>query len=398
VTAPAVDGDLPVRPLRLTFLVRSMERGGAERQLMVLARGLRRRGHEVSVVVFYAGGPLEEELRAGGVRVRAVGKRGRWDVLSFFTRLHRLLREERPHVLHAYLPTPNVIAAALRPTMPGVRVVWGQRASNLDLNHDDWLARAVDRLTIALSRFPDLVIVNSRAGFAHAASIGYPVKKMVVIPNGIDTDHFTVDRAAGRALRDAWGLRDDERVVGLVARVDPIKAHDVFLKAAAALASERADVRFVCIGDIGDATYAEAMRTLAGQLGLAERLVWAGGQSDMRAVYNALDIACLSSTAEGFPNVIGEAMACGLPCVSTDVGDAAWLLDDQTLLAPAGDWTAFADRIRQLLLRAPDDLARLGAAARERVASCFSVASLIRTTERTLLDLVRRDSLQGEAV
>jgi glycosyltransferase involved in cell wall biosynthesis len=157
-------------------------------------------------------------------------------------------------------------------------------------------------------------------------------------------------------------------------------------------------VRFACVGDIGDASYAEAMRTLAGELGLDGRLLWAGGQSDMHAVYNALDVASLSSVAEGFPNVIGEAMACGVPCVSTAVGDAAWLLDDDALLAPSGEAAALADRIGRLLQRSPDDLARLGAAARERVASRFSVASLIDTTEQVLADLVRRDSFQGEAL
>jgi glycosyltransferase involved in cell wall biosynthesis len=398
VTALAIQTVPATRPLRLAFLVRSMERGGAERQLMVLARGLRGRGHDVSVIVFYGGGPLEGELRAGGVRVRTVGKRGRWDLVSFLARLRRVLREERPDVLHAYMPTPNVIAAAVRLMMPGMRLVWGQRASNLDFDHDDWLARTVDRLTIPMSRLPDLVIVNSRAGFAHAAAIGYPVAKMVVIPNGIDTDEFMIDRRAGRALRATWGIRHDQRLVGLVARVEPIKAQEVFLRAAALLARERDDVRFACVGDIGDATYAEAMRTLAGELGLDGRLLWAGGQSDMHAVYNALDVASLSSVAEGFPNVIGEAMACGVPCVSTAVGDAAWLLDDDALLAPSGDAAALADRIGRLLQRSPDDLARLGAAARERVASRFSVASLIDTTEQVLADLVRRDSFQGEAL
>ena len=384
-------------PLRVTFLVRSMERGGAERQLAVLARGLRHRGHDVSVVVFYPGGPLETELRAGGVRVRDVGKHGRWDVLGFFARLRRVLIEEQPDVLHAYLPTPNVIAAALRWTMPGVRLVWGHRASNLDLDHDDWLARVIDRLTIAMSRFPDLVIVNSRAGYAHAESIGYPPARMVVIPNGIDTDHFTIDRRAGRSIRTAWGIGEDERLVGLVARVDPIKSFEVFLDAAAALARSHPNVRFVCVGDVGDAAYASAMRTLATGLGLDDRLVWAGGQSDMRAVYNALDVACLSSAAEGFPNVIGEAMACGVPCVSANVGDAAWLIDDDALVAPAGDSGALATRIGQLLDRPSEDLAPLASAVRARVTSRFSVASLIDTTERALYDLVRRDALLAEA-
>jgi glycosyltransferase involved in cell wall biosynthesis len=387
--------DAIARPLRIAFLVRAMERGGAERQLLVLAKGLHNRGHDVVVMVFRPDGPLDPELRAAGVRVRVVGKGGRWDIVRFIARLHRAIREERPDILHSYMPDSNIVAAALRPAIRGVRVVWGLRASNMDMADYDLVSRLVGRVSTALSKLPCLAIVNSRAGFAHFASLGYPAERMRVIPNGIDTEHFTIDRSAGRAVRAAWGIRGDERLVGLVARVDPVKAHATFLHAASLLAADHADVRFACVGDVGDVRYADAMRSLAGELGLGERLLWVGGRPDMRAVYNAFDVACLSSSSEGFPNVIAEAMACGLPCVSTDVGDAAWLLGDTALIAPVGDASAFAERIARLLDRTPDDRARLGVAARERVAS-FSVAKLIGDTERTLSELVRHEPPRGE--
>jgi hypothetical protein len=175
---PVLASAAPARTLRIVFLIRSLGYGGAERQLVVLASGLRQRGHAVSVLTFYSGGELEPDLRSAGVRVRSLEKRGRWDVASFLANLHRALREESPNVLHSYLGMPNIVAGATRPLFPGMRVVWGERASNMDLSHYDWLARFSTGLTRVLSRTPHHVILNSRAGFEHAAARGYPPNNM----------------------------------------------------------------------------------------------------------------------------------------------------------------------------------------------------------------------------
>ena len=315
----------------MTFLVRSLEYGGAERQLVVLARALSERGHLVSVVTFYSGGPLEAELRRAGTHVRSLEKTGRWDLTSLAVRLRRVIREERPDVLHGYLGTPNIAATMISPFFPGLRIVWGERASNMDLSHYDWLSRLSSVACCALSRFPDLLIVNSRAGREHAIRRGYPAQKMVVVPNGIDTERFRPDPIARRRLRHEWNVSDAEQLVGLVSRLDPVKDHRTFLLAASVVAKMRADVRFVCVGD-GDPEYRRAMHELVEALGLAGRVTWIAAQSDVTAVYNALDISCSSSASEGFPNAVGEAMACGVPCVATDVGDCAWLVGQPRLM------------------------------------------------------------------
>ena len=237
------------RRMRIAFLVRSLGYGGAERQVVTLATAFRARGHSVTVIIFYPDGPLEAELHVAGVRVRVLGKRGRWDVASFLTRLHAVLREERPEVLHGYLAVPNIVATAVRPAFPGLKVVWGKRGSARDMSDYDWLSRFSGDLERALSRFPDLLITNSRAGLEHAVQMGYPHQKMVAIPNGIDTERFVPDPAARDRTRRGWNVKDGEWLIGLVGRLDPVKGHRTFLAAAALLAKERNDVRFVCVGD-----------------------------------------------------------------------------------------------------------------------------------------------------
>src|SRR5687768_6648178 len=144
------------RRMSIGFLVRSLGYGGAERQLVTLAAAFHARGHRVLVMAFYPNGPLEADLRAAGVRVRSLDKRGRWDVTAFLTRLHAVIREERLEVLHGYLGVPNIVASVMRPALPRIKVVWGERASKMDLSHYDWLSRASSRLARTLSRFPDL--------------------------------------------------------------------------------------------------------------------------------------------------------------------------------------------------------------------------------------------------
>ena len=375
----------PRGALRIVFLARRLGYGGAERQLTVLAIGLRQRGHVVSVLTFYPGGELEPELRSAGVRVRSLDKGGRWDVKGFLVALHRALREESPNVLHSYLGIPNIIAGASRRLFPGMRVVWGERAANMDLSAYDWLSRVSAALTRGLSRTPDLIIVNSRAGFEHAVARGYPRAKMLVIPNGIDAERFRPDATARQRVRDEWQVGAD-RLVGLVARLDPVKDHRTFLGAAARLAQHRSDVMFVCVGD-GDPAYGRAMQQFAAELGIADRVRWVPGRLDMPAVYNALDVACLSSNSESFPNVLGEAMSCGVPCVATDVGDVAWLLGRPASIVPVGDAQGLANRIRSLLELHPESTAAIAREQRERVVTHFSVTSLVNNTERALSSL-----------
>lgn len=370
--------------MNITFLIRSLDYGGAEWQLVVLAKGLHGRGHNVVVLVFYANGTLEKELYDAGVTVRVLDKKGRWDVAGFLWRLFRVVAQDKPDIIHGYLGIPNILTVLLKPIFPGIRMVWGVRASNMDLKRYDWLSRLSYRLECMLSRFADLIITNSHAGFDYAAKNGFPKSKMLVIPNGIDTDRFRPDPSAGRLLRMEWGIADDEKLIGLVGRLDPMKDHSTFLRAAALLRNERKDVRFVCVGD-GASGYREKLQALGRELGLEDCLIWAGARGDMLAVYNALDIASSSSYGEGFPNVIGEAMACGVPCVVTDIGDSAHIVGDAGIVVPPKDPAALAAGLKLALCRWST---RESFPGRERIVSFFSVRLLVQTTEKVLSRLL----------
>jgi glycosyltransferase involved in cell wall biosynthesis len=370
--------------IKLALLIRSLDYGGAERQLVTLAKGLDQRRFVVTVLCFYPGGALLRELSASGIRHISLDKRGRWDVFGFGWRLVRQLRITRPHVLLSFLDVPNVISVLLKPFCHEMKVVWAVGIANLPLSRYDWLSRLSFRLERLLSRFADLIITNSHAGRAECLTKGFPTKKTVTISNGIDTHRFRPDPEARTKVRVQLGIAGDTKLIGIIGRLDPVKDHSTFLRAAALLSKQRDDVSFVCVGD-GDGAYATKLSQMATELGLAKRVLWVGAQEDMAATYNSLDLLASSSVAEGFANALGEAMSCGVPCVVTDVGDSAWVVGDTGKVVPKGNPEALAAAILSVLQH---EGPKVGQATRNRIVETFSVAQLVETTESQLLSLL----------
>ena len=365
---------------KLLFLTRSLERGGAERQLVTLARALHTGGVNVIVVTFYAGGPLRRDLEDAGVKVLDLGKRGRWDNLTFLMRLLRLLRAESPLVLHSYLGVANILTALASFVLPGTRIVWGVRASDMDLSRYDWLSRVVWWLERRLSRVPDLIIANSRAGRSHAIASGFPEDRIRVILNGIDIRRFHYDPVGRQRMRATWGIQENELLIGLAARLDPMKGHATFLKAAALLSAAPQPLRFVCIGD-GSVAFRRELESLASRAGMSRAMLWAGAVDEMPAAYSALDIAVSASCfGEGFSNAIAEAMACQRPCVITDVGDSAWIVGEAGVVVPATDAPAMAMALTRMAEMDAGQRLALGTAARARVENEFTEEHLLSNT------------------
>jgi glycosyltransferase involved in cell wall biosynthesis len=375
--------------IRLLFLVRSLNCGGAERQLLQLVRGLSRRTFSVTVAVMYPGGALWQEAKEiEGIRLICLEKRGRWDLVSLGRRLWSVAREIQPHIIHGYMGVANELGLALGRAC-GARVVWGLRAADMDLASYGAVAARVFRAGATLSRFADAIIVNSFAGKSHHVAEGYSGKNMIVIPNGIDADRFRPDPAAGQRMRQKWGVAPRERLIGIVARLDPAKDHATFLAAAGVLARETSDVRFVCVGAQPE-PYRTKLETLATESSLDGRLIWAGQQQELRGIYNAFDIATSSSTSEGFPNVVAEALACSIPCVATDVGDSALIINNPECVVPRGNPHALATAWKKVLDWPEEKRWEVGKKARMYMISEYSLDRLVRRTEAVLLGVFER--------
>lgn len=376
---------------KIVFLIRSLNHGGAERQLITLAKGLWAQGLQVSVAVFYSGGRLEYDLKEAGVPIIALEKKGRWDIFSFVWRLREQLKTSQAAVLHSYLVDSNIIGVVLKPLLPGLKVVWGVRASIVDLSQYDRLSRFNFWLSCRLARFADLIIVNSYSGKRHHVALGYPNERTVVIPNGIDTSRFIPDKKARKKVRTEWDVDDNVRLIGIVGRFDPLKDHPTFLRAASIVAKNDDNVRFVCVGD-GSEKYKAELKTMSGELGLERLVTWVDSRDDMESVYNAMDVIVSSSHNEGFPNVIGEAMACGVPCVATDVGDAAMIVGELGRIVPARRADLLAEGIQGMLAaleHCPQEMIR------DRIVEKFSDKRLIDEMKTVLQGLRERSFSRG---
>ena len=368
--------------MKLALLIRDLGYAGAQRQLVAFAKGLDPQQIQATVFCFY-GGPLQQELEAAGVPVVCLEKRHRWDMLGFLWRVACSLRQFQPDVLYSFLAESNLLAALIaKPLLPNTRLVWGLRDSETDAALYGWLGRLVFALGRMFSRWADLIIANSHTGARYYAAQGYPSDNIIVVPNGIDTTRFRPNPDGRTRIRHELGIRDDEVLFGIVGRLSPMKDYATFLHAAATLDKR---CRFLCIGT-GSSQYATEMQALAVDLGLAGQIIWSPPRSDMPEIFNALD-ALVSSSAfgEGFSNVTGEAMACGTPCIVTQVGDSAWLVGDAGFSAPPRQPDALAAAMRQFLALSPAQLCELKDKARQRIEDNFTVPTMVRRTTTLLV-------------
>lgn len=366
--------------MKIAILNRSLEVGGAQVQMAVMAKGLAERGHHVTVLTFYPGGRIAEELTESGIRVVSLDKSGRWDLFSFVRRLRQTIRELNPELIYAFLPVPNLFAALF--CRIGPKIVWGVRASQRDLSEYDWTWRMLDRLEGLLSRRADLIICNSNAGMTRSLERGFPKDKTLVIHNGIDITKFDRDVACRHTIRKSWGLDERGLAIGIVGRLDPVKRHDRFIHAIAKVQQEDSRIRGLVIGSGVNSTYSDSLRHLAEKEGC--QIVWVPELSELAPVYSALDAVVCCSSSEGFPNVAAEALACGTPVLGTRVGDMdvivpdpAWLVDN------ADDGTTLARAILAFVANEPPQPEKL----REYITSRFTVERMIHETEEALCKL-----------
>lgn len=371
------------RPTRVVFLIRALDHGGAERQLLTLTAHLPPETFEVVVVTWYTGGRMEEAFRDRGIRVVSADKSGRRDLLGFTIRLAQLLRRLRPDVVHSYMTGANEMALLLKP-VHRAPVIWGVRSTVTVGNAADRLGAWVFRIGAWASRFAQLIVFNSRSGMEHHVRCGYSRSRAVVIPNGVDTALFRVVPGERERWRIELGLPIDAPVIGIVGRLDPLKDHETFLRAAALFRSREPAVQFLVVGG-GQLGTAERLEALASELGVSDRVIWVGDRADAPALYSALDILTLTSVTEGFPNVVAEAMACGALCVATDVGDVAQIVGEAGMVVPIRSPEAIAHAWERIMRMPAGERAAMAVRARDRIVEEFGAEKLAQRTASALL-------------
>jgi glycosyltransferase involved in cell wall biosynthesis len=361
--------------MRVVHVITGLNQGGAEAMLEKLVLAGRRMNPEIEQQVINLGAPgvVGSRLTSAGVTVESLEmgpslrSLGRLQLLR-----RRLSAATAPTVVQTWLWHSDLIGGLCARAAGNRRVVWNLRNSMPRHTATKATSRAVARLCARLScRLPAAIVCNSTAALREHVAIGYCAEKCLVIPNGFDLRLFADSASSRNEARARWRAEPGDLLVGMVARVDPLKDHATFIRAAATVAAREPRARFVLVGD--GVTRDSAIAALLAQTGLARRFVLEERSDSVQKVMSALDVFCLASRSEGFPNVVGEAMACATPTVATDVGDVRSILADERLVAAPEDPEALANCIEYVL--GLDEQARheLGRRQRLRVETEFDI-------------------------
>lgn len=348
-------------PPLVMHVIPGLGAGGAEHMLATLVAARRPHPYRQVVVNLLRGGQNAEPIRAAGVDVIELNASHAVFLPAAIIRLSRIIRRLQPDVIQSWLYYGDIaatLALALSGRRAATRHYWGVRCSDMNLNRYHWLLRQAIGLCTRLSGRPDAVIANSYAGRDVHRQLGYRPRAFHVIPNGIDTARFKPNAAERQRIRGELGLPDDRLLIIHVARVDPMKDHASLIAAARSIP----DATFLLAGSgTSDLTAPANVRKL-------------GTRSDMPSLYAAADIAVSSSAfGEGFSNAIAEAMACGVPAVATDVGDAAAIIGTAGIIVPPRDPAALRDAIERLTREPAATRQARGLAGRQHIDRTFSL-------------------------
>lgn len=365
--------------LNILFCIPSLNQGGTERQLSLLAPSLASRGHMVTVVLRNTGGQYERTLLDAGVTLKYVdpnlAKLLGYNI-AYFIALFRASRQVQYSIKYGFGRAANLMLSILKPLSRG-SVVWGVR-------HSGSAVGFVERMLLRVTpKFVNALIANSESGCRLYLSAGFPKDKAYVIHNGIDTAAYKIDDCARRLTRSQLGIPDDVFLISIVGRLAAIKGHEIFLRAAARLNLHGRKTKFLVVGG-GSEDREKALRQLALSLGLLSDVIWVGSVTNVQDYMNASDIVISASYSEGFSNVIAEALATGTPCVATDVGDSAAIVDGSQWVVEAGDFVGMANAIAAYLPEAAK-LDRLQ--LRQNIVDRYSIAQMTEKTETILRSL-----------
>lgn len=365
--------------IKIIHVIVALNVGGAELMLKRLIESQLNKGKFIHEVISLSEtGLIGVELQLLGVRVRCLKMKSAFDIPRVLWQLRAIFIEQRPHIVQTWMYHADLLGG-LSARMAGIEdIIWGIRTTdvgNAFIGATAWVRRICAFLS---SSVPKYIVCAANASLKSHAAIGYDSTRMLSISNGFELARFVPLSQQRVNLRVHCGIEPDSVVVGYLGRFHSDKDQANFVRAAGMVAFTHPNVVFLMVGRELDAANADIQSWIR-ESGHSGRFVLLGERSDVPECLSAMDLFCLSSRTEGFPNVVGEAMAMGLPCVVTDVGDAAMLVADTGVVVPKEDSIALAHGLGKLLGMSVAERSQLGQKAKARIHSEFS---MMRASER----------------
>src|SRR5690606_18379011 len=372
-----------IAKMKVLHVITGLNDGGAEAVLYRLITKSPEQDHTV-VSLMNEGkyGPLLEDL---GVRVVCLGMNPGKPSIRRFWKLMRLIRAEAPDVVQTWMYHSDLFGGLAARMAGGKKIFWGIHHSTLEKGEAKRTTIVVAKVLALLSHIvPERIVCCAKKSLEVHSDIGYSRNKLLVIPNGYDLSKFMVDEHSGSQVRASLGISPETFLLGKVGRYDPFKDHDNLLSALFQLQLSGVDSNCLLVGRGLTSENSELIARIT-ELGLGDKIILAGQRTDIPAIMNALDLHVLSSSSEGFPNVLAEAMACGTPAVSTDVGDAGEIIGDPASLCPPRNPKALSELMLAMhseWLERPDDWAERRIRCVEHIKNNFSIERMVAAYEQ----------------
>jgi glycosyltransferase involved in cell wall biosynthesis len=373
--------------VKIAHVITTLEAGGAQRMLYKLAVNSQHPTWEYAVVALSGGGVMERYFRKHDIPIHPLGMQQGVPSIGALRKMNRFLREWKPDLIQGWMYHSNVLASTAGwMTDRDIPVLWNVRHSLHDIKKEKLLTQLVIWWSKWSSSTPETIIYNSAVSARQHENIGFEPSKTRVIPNGFDLEKYRPDPIKRACIRAELGISDETVLIGKIARYHPMKDHENFLRAAAKTVGHPSDIHFLLVGSNVDHSN-KKLDSVVKELGLGAKVTLLGERHDIPAITAALDIATLASAwGEGFPNVVGEAMATGIPCVVTEVGDASRAIGSTGKVCPPSDSDALASAWKDLVDLGKEGRRKLGDRARERVEEKYSVSEIIRRYESLYSD------------
>ncbi len=372
-----IGGESVAGKVGVLHIITGLSTGGAERALYNLLNGGLAERFKSYIISLSDEGTMGSRIRALGVPVATLNMRGGRPSLSSLTKLRWAVRDFQPDIIQGWMYHGNLVATfACRFASGCPALVWNVRHTLYDLGYEKPMTRQVIRLTRFFSTVPDVLLYNSQLSRKQHEIFGFASGNGQVIPNGIDMQRFLFSTESCQSVRCELGIPAKAQVIGHIARLHPMKDHPVFLRAAVDIALRYPETHFILSGrnvSLDNKTFEYLI-----PVQLRDRFHLLGESSNVSELMSAMDVFCLSSAwGEGFPNVIGEAMATGIPCVATDVGDNAIIIADTGMVVSPRDEGALVVGIEKLLTMPLEKRSILGASARSRIAENYTLGAIV---------------------
>jgi glycosyltransferase involved in cell wall biosynthesis len=359
--------------MRVVHCITGLQGDGAQRMLLRLAEGLQGRGIESVVLSMSPREPLADIFEARGIRVFSLNVSPSVQGVLVVPQVRRLINDLAPDVLQGWMYHANLMITLMRPFLRRtIPVVWNIRRGTDDVHERKFLTRLVIRANAWFSSRADRIVYCTPESKVQHEALGFSRENGIVIGNGFNVDQFARSREARRRTRERYGVAESDILIGNVGRDDSAKGRPYLFGAFAELLKCVPNARLMLVGR-GMSEANPDIRRLLVSCGIASRVVLVGEYSPVSDIYSAIDILCSSSVAEGFPNVIGEAMCCEVPCVASDVGNAGSLLDGVGVVVSPRSATQLAQALVSLCREGRESWRDRGVRSRSRISHMYSL-------------------------